>query len=87
MVELLKQPQYVPMDVFDQIVSIFAGSSGMLDDVEVKKVAEFESKMHEYLKSKHAKLRAELREKKVIEGDLKERFVEAIKRFKDSMKS
>ena len=41
MVELLKQPQYQPMGVFEQIVSIFAGSSGLLDDVDVKEIARF----------------------------------------------
>ncbi len=43
MVELLKQPQYQPMDVVDQVMSIYAGSEGFLDDVPVKEVSRWEA--------------------------------------------
>ena len=85
-VELLKQRQYEPMEVFDQVVSIFAGSTGMLDDVELKRVAEFEKRMHEYLALEHKELLAELRSKGEMEDDLKERLRGAIREFKDNFK-
>jgi len=86
MVELLKQPQYQPMDVTDQIVSIFAGSTGMLDDIELKDVAEFEKQMHKHLKAHKEELLAELRNKKELNDDLKKRLIDAINKFKESFK-
>ena len=49
MVEILKQNQYVPMTVERQVAIIFAASKGHLDDVDVDKVAEFESSLFDYL--------------------------------------
>ncbi len=51
MVELLKQPQYVPMRVTEQIISIYAGTKGFLDNVPLDKVAKFEEAMHEYCRT------------------------------------
>ena len=45
MVELLKQPQYQPMDVVDQVMSIYAGTEGYLDDVPVKEVSRWEARV------------------------------------------
>lgn len=82
MVELLKQPQYQPMDVIDQVVSIFAGSTGLFDDVEVKKVSDMERKMLEYLKAKKSELLEELRRKGKMDEDLKKNLTDAIRQFK-----
>jgi len=82
MVEILKQPQYQPMEVFDQVVSIFAGTSGLLDDIDVREVSEFEIQLHEYLRTNQADLMAELRNKKELDDELKNRFKKAITEFK-----
>ena len=84
MVELLKQPQYQPMGIIDQVVSIFAGTSGLLDDIDLKQVNAFEKKMHEHLTSSHADLLDELREKKEMSDDLKEKFTAAINECKET---
>ena len=84
MVEILKQPQYQPMEVFDQVVSIFAGASGLLDDIDAREVSEFETRMHEYLRANQADLMAELRSKKDLDDELKKRLKEAITKFKKS---
>ena len=84
MVELLKQPQYVPMEVFDQVVSIFAGASGLMDDVKLNQVAEFETQMHEYLKTNQSELLAELRSKADMDDEFKKRLTDAIKAFKET---
>jgi F-type H+-transporting ATPase subunit alpha len=52
--ELLKQPQYAPMPVEEQVVSIFAGVNGFLDSIEVRNVGKFESQFIALVKSKHA---------------------------------
>lgn len=56
MVEILKQKQYVPMDVSEQVVLLFAGSMGLLDDIEISRLADFETKYLEYMKTIHGKL-------------------------------
>jgi len=75
MVELLKQPQYQPMAVVDQVMSIYAGSEGFLDDVPVKEVSRWESEFQAYVRDQKPQLREALeREKKLsdaIVADLK----------------
>jgi F-type H+-transporting ATPase subunit alpha len=74
MVELLKQPQYRPMDVLDQVMSIFAGTQGHLDDVPRADVPRWEAGFLTYVKERKPELKAELaKEQKVtpkIESDL-----------------
>jgi F-type H+-transporting ATPase subunit alpha len=84
MVELLKQDQYVPMDVEDQVISIFSAARGFLDDMPVEKVLPFEAGLIKFIKSSKADLRKELSEKKEITKDLEEKLKGAIKEFKDS---
>jgi F-type H+/Na+-transporting ATPase subunit alpha len=66
MVELLKQPQYQPMDVYDQVLSIHAGARGFLDDIPLNRVAEFEDKLLKHYRDEHP----EVREKLVTAGKL-----------------
>ena len=54
--EVLKQPQYKPMDEASEIVSIYAATSGLLDDLPIDKISIFEEKAYEYLKVKNKKL-------------------------------
>ena len=49
MTELLKQPQYCPMDAADQVISIFAANNGFADDVELKDIARFEAALIPYV--------------------------------------
>lgn len=56
MVELLKQPQYEPRSVADQVISIYAGTRGLMDSVPIDKVAEFEKAMLDYLRRDHTDL-------------------------------
>jgi F-type H+-transporting ATPase subunit alpha len=84
MVELLKQGQYVPMDVEDQVISIFSATAGFLDDLPVEKVLPFEEGLLKFIKSNKPELRKELSEKKELTDDLKEKFKAAFKEFKDS---
>ena len=87
MVELLKQPQYVPMDVIDQVISIFAGSNGHLDEFALKQVDAFEKGMHEYLSTVGKAVRDELTEKQAFDDDLKGKLNEAISAYKAQFKS
>jgi len=60
LVELLKQGQYLPLENADQIVSIFAGTSGRLDDIDTAKVLDFATGFIEYMKANHADTMTEL---------------------------
>jgi F-type H+-transporting ATPase subunit alpha len=67
MVELLKQPQYVPLAAADQIVSIYAGTRGYLDAVPVSQVAEAEKQLLEYVRLEHAEFREKLISSKTLD--------------------
>ena len=75
MVELLKQPQYQPMQAIDQVMSIFAGSEGFLDDIPVREVPKFEKAFLSFIRDQKPEIRAALdRQKKLtdqIAADLK----------------
>ena len=60
MTELLKQGQYAPMEVADQVISIFAVNEGYADDVDVKDIRRYEEELIEYIRTNEAALRAEI---------------------------
>src|SRR5690606_18345263 len=82
MVELLKQGQYQPMDVIDQVIQIFAAGRGFLDSLPVAQVRPFADALVEYFKTTKSDLRAQLAEKQAIGGDLEEALKNAIADFK-----
>ena len=75
LVELLKQPQYSPFPVEEQVVSIWAGTGGHLDDVPVEDISRFEGDFLEYLRRSHAGVLQSIRETL----DLPEETVTALK--------
>ena len=87
MVELLKQGQYSPFDVVDQVVSIFAGSKGFLDDVPVPSVPAFESALIEYMTGPGKPARDLLAQKKALDDDVVEALTKAIQNFKAGWKA
>ncbi len=78
LVELLKQPLNSPMNVEDQVVSIFAGTNGYLDDLPVGDVKRFESELLEYMRGTHPGLLDELKTAKVPDE-----LADAVKTFKE----
>ncbi len=82
--ELMKQPQYQPLQVWEQAVLLFAVNNGYLDDVEVKKALAAEKALRESLKSKHADLVARIDSTKDLSKDDEEKLHAAIKEFKKS---
>ena len=82
MVELLKQPQYVPQNVTNQIISIYAGTKGFLDAVELTKVLAFEKAMHEYFQTSAKGVWDGINEAKALNADLEKQLVEALNNFK-----
>ncbi|NWF99235.1 MAG: F0F1 ATP synthase subunit alpha [Nitrospirae bacterium] len=82
MVELLKQDQYVPMSVDDQIIVIFAGTQGFLDDLPLEAIKPFEEGLLRYVRSEKPEIKKEIMEKKALDDDLKAKMTEAITAFK-----
>ncbi len=78
MVELLKQGQYEPLPVEKQIVIIFAGAQGLLDDVPADQVRPFEQFLYPYLDRKHAELLADVANRKELTDELRERLTRAL---------
>jgi F-type H+-transporting ATPase subunit alpha len=82
--ELLKQPQYQPLQVWELAVSLFAANNGYLDDLDVKDVLPFEKGMREYLKSKQADLVKRIEDSKDLSKDDEAALHAALKDFKKS---
>jgi F-type H+-transporting ATPase subunit alpha len=82
MVELLKQDQYCPMPIEDQVAVLFAGTRGYLDDVETEQVRFFEAGLVRFLRDRYANLLTEIREKKLLSPELEQRLMDAIIDFK-----
>ena len=85
LVEILKQGQYVPAKVTDQVMLIFAGTSGALDDLEVKKIAEFEVALREHMSTMPEVAEAIAAAKKDIPDDAKAKLNEAFKMIKSQL--
>jgi F-type H+-transporting ATPase subunit alpha len=81
MVQLLKQDQYQPYDAFDQCIAIFAGSKGILDDLRLDKVDDFERDLLEHMHTTKKDLRAKLTEAKSFKG-LEDEFLATVREFK-----
>jgi F-type H+-transporting ATPase subunit alpha len=82
MVELLKQPQYSPFAVERQVVSIWAGTTGELDNVAVADIRRFESEFLDFLDRSHAGIFDEIRQTGVLSDELTQRLVAAIVEFR-----
>jgi len=85
MVELLKQGQYKPMPVADQVLSIYAGVNGFLDDVEVDKVQQFEGDLLRYVQQHHPELKKEIASIRKIDDKVGSRLKEIFETFKQKM--
>ena len=83
-VEVLKQGQYAPMDVEDQVLILFALTNGYLDDIEVKKVQRFEKEYLEFIHSNCSDTVADLKKTKDIDEKLDQKIKSALERFKKS---
>ncbi|HHW15396.1 MAG TPA: F0F1 ATP synthase subunit alpha, partial [Firmicutes bacterium] len=82
--EILKQAQYSPMPVENQVISIYAAVNGYLDDLPVKSVKQFEDGLHEYIRNSHPDIPAAIREQKVISEATEAKLKDALAQFKES---
>ncbi|MBP7620751.1 MAG: F0F1 ATP synthase subunit alpha [Gemmatimonadales bacterium] len=81
LVEILKQPQYEPLPVERQVVLIFAGTNGYLDQVPVPEIASYERELYKFIDTRRPAIFQTLREKKKIEDDFRAEIESALKEF------
>jgi F-type H+-transporting ATPase subunit alpha len=86
MVEILKQPQYQPLEVVDQVMIIFTANSGALDDIPAPRVQAFEQEFLQYMRDLKGDVRSQIAEKKELTPELKTALTGAINHFKASFK-
>nr|WP_315062914.1 F0F1 ATP synthase subunit alpha [uncultured Campylobacter sp.] len=82
MVEVLKQPPYSPLAVEKQVVIIFAGTKGYLDDIPTVAVTKFEAELYPYIEAKYPEIFEQIRTKKALDKEIEELLHKALKDFK-----
>jgi F-type H+/Na+-transporting ATPase subunit alpha len=80
--ELLKQPQFQPLTAAQQVAILFAGTQGLLDDVEVGDIQAFERGYYPFLDSAHPDILSDIATKKALDDDLRGRLKGAIEEYK-----
>jgi F-type H+/Na+-transporting ATPase subunit alpha len=85
--EILKQGQYQPLPFSKQILIIFAGTQGLLDDMPVEQLRDFEKGLNSYVEMSNPGILAGIEEKKVLDDDLKAAMTKAIKEYKERFAS
>ena len=83
LVEVLKQGQYQPLPIEKQVVIIFAGTNAYLDDLPLDQVRKFEESLYRHMENAHAKLLGAIRQKKVLDDELRSGLHAAIKEAKE----
>ena len=82
--EILKQPQYAPMPVEQQVLSIYTVTNGHLDDVPVNRVREWERQFHEFVTARFPQITENLRTEKVLSKDTEAELKKAVDAFKQT---
>ena len=85
--EILKQPQYQPMDVEKQVLVIWAATNGFVDDIAIEDVRRFEGELLKFVQNSHPGLLASISEKKSLTDEIKKDLTQALEDFKANWKS
>ena len=86
LVEILKQPQYQPMPVEQQVTIIYAGYNGYLDDLPVASIRKFENEFHPFMAEKYPDVLEKIRRSKDLDKDAEADLIKAIEAFKTQFK-
>ena len=81
LVELLKQPQYSPLPMEEQVISIYAGVNGYLDKVSIENISKFETDLMKIIKSSHKDILKSIRDEKALTDSTEEKLKKAIEEF------
>jgi len=81
LVEILKQPQYKPMSLGEEVVILFAGTRGFLDKYPVDKLKTYEPELLNYVKGKYPEIMKEIDDKQIISPELEKKMKEVLSEF------
>ena len=81
LVEILKQSQYQPLSVERQVLILFAGANGYLDNIEESDVSDYERQLYEFFEVRHSAIIETLNEQKKMDDDLKTAITQAVEEF------
>lgn len=84
--EILKQEQYIPLQVEKQVLIIYAGNRGYLDELDVTEIKKYEKRLYEYFEKEYANILKKIAEKKEIDSELDEAIAKALKEFNQKFK-
>jgi len=87
LVELLKQGQYEPLPVEKQILIIFAGTNGFVDDLPATALKKYEQELYAFVESRHPQLFSDILKKRELDNDLRERIKKTLEEFKGVFKA
>ncbi len=87
LVELLKQGQYEPLPVEKQILIIYAGTNGFVDELPLTALKRYEQELYSFVQSKHPELSADILKKRELDSDLRARMNKALEEFKGVFKA
>ncbi len=87
MMELLKQDQYQPMPVQEQVAVLYAGTRGYLDTIDVDNIRRFEAEFLEFMRSSKSDILEQIKDKGDLDADLEEKLKNAIEEFKKSFQA
>ena len=82
MMELLKQPQYQPMPVAEQVVVVYAGTHGYVDGIEVDKVAEFAGRLLTFVRERHPRMLQSIRESGELSEETEKELQQTIEDYR-----
>jgi F-type H+-transporting ATPase subunit alpha len=82
--EIMKQPQYQPVPLDKQVIIVFAGNRGLVDDVPIERMQEFERALYQYVDASHPQIGREIMEKLELSPELEQQIEAAIRQFKQT---
>ena len=82
LVELLKQDQYEPLPVEKQVLIIYAGTNGLIDELPLTALKKYEQELYSFIESKHQDVFADILKKRELDGDLRAKINKALEEFK-----
>jgi F-type H+-transporting ATPase subunit alpha len=82
--EVLKQPQFQPLSLEKEVIILFAGARGLLDDVPVERVADFERQLYQYMDANHPEIGRGIKEAKEISPEQEQALEAAVRQFKQT---
>ena len=87
LVELLKQDQYEPLPVEKQVLIIYAGTNGFIDELPLTTLKKYEQELYSFIESKHPDVFADILKKRELDGDLRAKINKALEEFKGVFKA